>query len=829
MKKITFLLVALMATFSVFTAKAQNLVVNGSFEGDAVGAEPASWTAGSKDVALVSDLFAQDGVNSATSVGATAQMRLEQLVPVVAGKTYTFSFYYTGDVADAIKNYSLNGLASSDGYMDDGQPAVPVTAVGTWGMYSKTFVANFDKVSISLRLYKAAYIDNISLVANASDTTVVDTTVVDTTVAVTTVANIAEFIAAANTTDLVTISGEVLVNYANEYTTTSSTGSNIYVSDASGAILIYGHTLTNLVAGDKLTGLQGKFSVYNGTNQVIEAVIPTAVASTAPSATLMLPEDLIVADQSKLVRIENVTITSETSGTYTNQYANSVGGGKVQIYDKFKTGLAVEDGKVYNIEGIVVIYNGSLEIAQTVVEEVGGSSDTTVVATTVANIAEFIATANTTDLVAITGSVLVSYANEYTTEKGDNSSVYLTDASGAILMYGHTFTNLVAGDKLTGLQGKFSVYNGTNQVIEAVIPTAVASTAPSATLMLPEDLIVADQSKLVRIENVTITSETSGTYTNQYANSVGGGKVQIYDKFKTGLAVEDGKVYNIEGIVVIYNGSLEIAQTVVEEVGGSSDTTVVATTVANIAEFIATANTTDLVAITGSVLVSYANEYTTEKGDNSSVYLTDASGAILMYGHTFTHLMAGDKLTGLQGKYASYKGTHELVSAVIPAAVASSAPSPMVMLPENMTVADQSKYVRLEELTISSEVSGEYTNLYGNSVGGGKIMIYDKFKTGIAVEEGKSYDMEGIVVLFNDGLELAYTSAIETGNGVVNTVVNSVFFDGATIINPNKVAINVYSITGQLVVSGNDNINMNDYNTGVYIVTTPQGVIKISK
>lgn len=433
MKKITFLLVALMATFSVFTATGQNLVVNGSFEGDAVGAEPASWTGGSKDAPLVSDTYAQDGTLSVSSVSfAGTQTRLEQLVPVVAGKTYTFSFYYTGVVDGAVKNFSYNGLGYSDGYMDDGQPAVPVVADGTWGMYSKTFVANLDTVKISLRLYSDAYIDNLSLVASASDTTVVDTTV-----ATTTVANIAEFIAAANTTDLVTISG--------------------------------------------------------------------------------------------------------------------------------------------------------------------------------------------------------------------------------------------------------------------------------------------------------------------------------------------------------------------------------------------------------SVLVSYANEYSNEKGDYSSVYLTDASGAILMYGYTLTNLMAGDKLTGLQGMYAAYKGTHEIVNAVIPTAVASSAPSPMVMLPENMTVADQSKYVRLEELTVSSEVSGEYTNLYGNSVGGGKIMLYDKFKTGIAVEEGKSYDMEGIVVLFNDALELAYTSAIETGNGVVNTEVNSVFFDGATIINPNKVAINVYSITGQLVVSGNDNINMNDYNTGVYIVTTPQGVIKISK
>lgn len=204
--------------------------------------------------------------------------------------------------------------------------------------------------------------------------------------------NIAAFIANADEANVVKINGEVVVAYANEYSFTKDgkemTSSNVYIQDASGYIVIYGYELTGLVAGDKLTGLAGKFKKHYDTNEVVEAVIPAKVAGTAPAATVKLPGDLSKANLNQFVAVENVTITkvqaTDNKGKeVTNVYGNK-DGGKIFIFNKFHIdGFWADDfveGGEYTVEGIIVAFpavEGGIELAPTKVTKIGGGTEPT--------------------------------------------------------------------------------------------------------------------------------------------------------------------------------------------------------------------------------------------------------------------------------------------------------------------------------------------------------------------------------------------------------------------------------------------------------------------
>lgn len=181
-----------------------------------------------------------------------------------------------------------------------------------------------------------------------------------------------------------------------------------------------------------------------------------------------------------------------------------------------------------------------------------------------------------------------------------------------------------------------------------------------------------------------------------------------------------------------------------------------AASVADIAGFIAAANSTDLVSISGEVTVVYANEYTNDKGEVSQVFIQDASGYIQVYGYALTGVKVGDRLIGLSGKYTDYQGTLEITEPVYPVAVAGAAPSPFATTVGELSTAAINRYVSVKGVTISSEIDGEYTNYYA-SKDGAKVQVYDKFRQATPVD-GQVCDIEGIIVGFTsalNGIELA--------------------------------------------------------------------------
>lgn len=147
--------------------------------------------------------------------------------------------------------------------------------------------------------------------------------------------NIAAFIAAAPAEEAV-LSGTVTVTYQN--------GSNLFVTDATGSLLVYGvsGTYTN---GQTLTGITGTYTLYNGLPEMTNVTLPEAVAGDAVEPTVMTVDEvknLEAKDYSRYIKLEGVEVTESTIGDIT-------------LYNKF--GIELTTGTNCTVVGIVSYYN----------------------------------------------------------------------------------------------------------------------------------------------------------------------------------------------------------------------------------------------------------------------------------------------------------------------------------------------------------------------------------------------------------------------------------------------------------------------------------------
>ena len=216
------------------------------------------------------------------------------------------------------------------------------------------------------------------------------------------------------------------------------------------------------------------------------------------------------------------------------------------------------------------LYSEAIEVAQTttikaiavkdgVSSAVASATYTIVTATKVASIAEMLEQAEGT-LVEFTSPVTVIFQ--------DGNYMFVKDATGVTQFYGEVKTQYENGDVIpAGFSGECSAYNDVPQLTVWDTADSFAESTENTGEVEPTKYAVADvtndlANQYVVVENVTITSEQSGDYTNYYANS-GNNSVMIYARFSTCTwdqlaALEAGKEYNVTGFVTIYKGEPEI-------------------------------------------------------------------------------------------------------------------------------------------------------------------------------------------------------------------------------------------------------------------------------
>lgn len=193
----------------------------------------------------------------------------------------------------------------------------------------------------------------------------------------------------------------------------------------------------------------------------------------------------------------------------------------------------------------------------------GGAVTPTPEVQTVDNIAAFKALSDGTTAQLKLNNAQVLYT--WTSNNG-NTSTYIHDATGALLLYNSGLTleeNKMLNGKVTL---KLTDYNGLPEGVKTDKTNADGLTITDGTPAQPK-VITPDKagehlSDLVQVEGVTIQSEQSGTYTNYYAH-VGDQKIQLYNGFHLDAyndlsTLEGAKNKTVKGIVSMFRGNYQI-------------------------------------------------------------------------------------------------------------------------------------------------------------------------------------------------------------------------------------------------------------------------------
>ena len=162
---------------------------------------------------------------------------------------------------------------------------------------------------------------------------------------------------------------DVVVTYVN--------GKNVWVKDATGAMLLYLAADATWSAGDVLAGVEGVVDIYNGLYEVKPSADQAAAVVATPGEAPE-PELLTVitdADVNKYIVIEGVTAEGEfVEGTASN-ITITMGDATYTLRNNFKNAYTFEAGSTYTVLALVSYYKTGIQLYFIDAEDEGGQSD----------------------------------------------------------------------------------------------------------------------------------------------------------------------------------------------------------------------------------------------------------------------------------------------------------------------------------------------------------------------------------------------------------------------------------------------------------------------
>ena len=142
----------------------------------------------------------------------------------------------------------------------------------------------------------------------------------------------------------------------NNVVVTAVKGSNAYLADADGyGVLVYTSN-HGLEAGQVLNGtINVNLVLYRGQTEITGFTTEgLTITTTELTPTVKTIDAITAANQSTLVTLKNVTYADGKLNDGTNE---------ITYYDTFSTNVTLEENKAYDITGIVILFNTTLEIA----------------------------------------------------------------------------------------------------------------------------------------------------------------------------------------------------------------------------------------------------------------------------------------------------------------------------------------------------------------------------------------------------------------------------------------------------------------------------------
>ena len=193
----------------------------------------------------------------------------------------------------------------------------------------------------------------------------------------------------------------------------------------------------------------------------------------------------------------------------------------------------------------------------------GGAVTPTPEVQTVNNIAAFKALSDGTTAQLKLNNAQVLYT---WTSKNGNTSTYIRDATGALLLYKSGLTlkenQMLNGEVTLKLKDFYGLPEGVKTDKTNADGLTITDGTPAQPKVITPDKASENLSDLVQVEGVTIQSEQSGKYTNYYAH-VGDQKIQLYNGFHLDAyndlsTLEGAKNKTVKGIVSMFKGNFQI-------------------------------------------------------------------------------------------------------------------------------------------------------------------------------------------------------------------------------------------------------------------------------
>lgn len=157
-------------------------------------------------------------------------------------------------------------------------------------------------------------------------------------------------------------STEVTIQF-NDVFVTAVKGNNAYLADADGyGVLVYQKD-HGLEAGQMLNGtINANLVLYRGQTEVTNfSTEGLTITTTELTPTVKTIDAITAANQSTLVTLKGVTYSDGKLSDGTNE---------ITYYDTFSVGASLEDGATYDITGIVILYNTTIEIAPRTADDI---------------------------------------------------------------------------------------------------------------------------------------------------------------------------------------------------------------------------------------------------------------------------------------------------------------------------------------------------------------------------------------------------------------------------------------------------------------------------
>ncbi|MBQ9466565.1 MAG: chitobiase/beta-hexosaminidase C-terminal domain-containing protein [Muribaculaceae bacterium] len=548
------------------------------------------------------------------------------------------------------------------------------------------------------------------------------------------VANIAAFNKVADGTKVV---------FQNPVTVLKQYNKNMYVQDASGAMLIYGtlgqtYTLGNVIPA----GFTGEKTTYNGMPEL--SCYETDNFQAASSTVNVEPELIQVNDMGEdlfghFVQIKGATLGATTSASGAKNLAtisDASGEGSAHNGLGYTAADLVYDTPV-DVYGIVGAYKPKdaesitfqflpVKYEATTPEPPVGDGIT---------VAEFYQLADDAEATLKNDLTVIAVAG--------TSNLYVKDATGCLLVYGSTGKTYSVGDIIpAGAGGVKTTYNN---LVEMKSPKNFADKKGTTTVTPEEKALSAINadlvSHLVIVKGVTFsgTNVTDGTT-----------PLATYNKpFGIALPSDDQK-YNMTAIVSIFKENIQLLPVEIKsESGGEVETP----EVASIDELYGKDKgstykiTSDLVAIFQS---------------GNYLYVKNEDTYALVYGKLDETFANGDVIKNAEASWTEYNGAKQLtpVASTIVKAGTTSAVQPEEMAFEEISTDMAHMYIIAKGATIYSETdaAGKTTTYINDADQTMPIILFEQFfkdATIIPTEtEGKTYTVKGFVGNFKGTLEI---------------------------------------------------------------------------